>query len=289
VSKLVKPEGLAEFVDDFLDLYPRRPVAQNFGGMGLNHSFGLYAVLRALKPSVVIESGVWKGQSTWLIESAVPDAEVFCLDPRPDHRSYTSPRATYITDDFAGVDWSGVDREDALCFFDDHQNAYSRLMEMRWWGFRRALFEDNFPAGQGDNYSLRHVRAGFGHPQIQMSPGYQPRGRSLKRRVQEERVLQEYYWRQAMIRRPNWVDAAALEINLRSYVETPPLVLNPATNWGTSWDGPYELQSEPIFKNEADSPKLFELLRALAPEDAKREREYGYMCFVELKRNAGEF
>lgn len=120
-----------QHVDAFLNIYPNRPLLTNSGGMGMNHCFGLFAVLRHVRPSLVVESGVWRGQSTWVIEQAVPEAEIVCIDPSPDQRVYTASSASYLREDFAAVDWTDVNPTDAVCFFDDHQNAYARLMEMR--------------------------------------------------------------------------------------------------------------------------------------------------------------
>ncbi|MHB8840028.1 MAG: hypothetical protein ACYC7F_13885, partial [Gemmatimonadaceae bacterium] len=167
---LLTRQQLLDLLPEFVARYPARPIGNNEGGMHFNHAFAAFAVARHLMPRTIVESGVWKGQSTWLFEQACPQARLVCLDPNPGVREYSSPRAEYRTDDFALLDWSGVERESALCFFDDHQNCFQRLIEMKWWGFRRAIFEDNFPCGEGDCYSLRHALAGFGHPHLQMSP-----------------------------------------------------------------------------------------------------------------------
>lgn len=159
-------------IPEFLDLYSRKPITDNSGGMGFNHSFATWYMLRELQPSTVIESGVWKGHSTWLIERACPDAQLYPLDLNFSRLEYKSEKATYIQEDFARCDWSGIDPETTVGFFDDHQNAYARLKELWWVGIRHAIFEDNFPCGQGDCYSLRHVQAGYGHPHLQMSAGY---------------------------------------------------------------------------------------------------------------------
>ncbi len=268
-------------VEDFLEIYPRRPIAENSGGMGLNHCFGLFAILRHLRPSVVIESGVWRGQSTWVIEQAVPDARIVCIDPRPDLREYTSRAARYETLDFSGIDWSETDTEDAVCFFDDHQNAYARLMELRWWGFRRAVFEDNFPVGQGDNYSLRHIMSSVGHPRIQMSPAFSPRGRRLREQRREEEVLMRHYWRQQMIRVPNSVDRAALDRNLAVYLETPPILLDDTNSWGGLWEGDYRPSSPALFDRPEDSEALARVISSLP--DLGLELQYTYMAYVELR------
>src|SRR5262249_40062710 len=158
-------------VAEFSALYAKRPIPQNIGGMRFNHSFATWFILKTLNPKTVIESGVWQGHSTWLIEQACPGAKLYCLDPNFSQLVYRSPSATYIGTDFADCDWQDVDRVSALCFFDDHQNAYARLKDLRWAGFTRAIFEDNFPCGEGDCYTLRHMLNGFGHVQLQMSKG----------------------------------------------------------------------------------------------------------------------
>ena len=125
-------EELVAMLPQFLELYQNRPIKSNAGGKGFNHCFATYAIVKKLAPKVVVESGVWRGQSTWLFEQACPAAQLVCIDPSPEFRIYTSNRATYHMDDFALIDWSHIDRESALCFFDDHQNANQRLMEMKW-------------------------------------------------------------------------------------------------------------------------------------------------------------
>ena len=42
----------------------------NNGGNGLYQSFGIWVTLRLLRPPVIIESGVWKGQTSWMIRQA---------------------------------------------------------------------------------------------------------------------------------------------------------------------------------------------------------------------------
>ena len=67
-------------VSEFLDVYNSRPIKENAGGMGVNHSWALWYVLRQVNPSVVVESGVWKGHSTWLIHTALPNAKIYSFD-----------------------------------------------------------------------------------------------------------------------------------------------------------------------------------------------------------------
>jgi hypothetical protein len=240
-------------VPEFLELYRGRPIARNHLGMGFNHCFATWFILRTMQPKLVVESGVWRGQSTWLIEQAAPQAEIVAIDPRPESRVYTSRRARYETTDFARLDWSQADVGEAVVFFDDHQNTYERLKEMHWLGFRHAIFEDNYPCGEGDFYSLRHVRAGHGHPHIQMSPAYAGTPREALKRWLIEPLLRRLGPAQKVIVPPNESDRANLARRLETYVEFPAVVNADRNNWGGAWAGAYEPEP-PLFASATELP-----------------------------------
>ena len=64
----------------FEKLYEQRPIKNNIHGMRFQHMFATYFILKKLKPSFVIESGVFRGQSTWLIENTLPQANILSID-----------------------------------------------------------------------------------------------------------------------------------------------------------------------------------------------------------------
>lgn len=262
-----------EAVPEFIEIYRGRPIARNDLGMGFNHCFATWFILREMKPELVVESGVWRGQSTWLIEQALPDAEIVAIDPRPEARVYTSRRAHYETTDFSLLDWSRANVENAVVFFDDHQNAYERLKEMHWLGFRHAIFEDNYPCGEGDFYSLRHLQGGFGHPRLQMSPAYAGGPREMAKRWLIEPLLRRLGAAQKKIVPPNTADRANLARHLDAYVEFPAVALADRNNWGGAWAGAYE----PV-------PPLFSAF-AHVPSEAGRDEslEYCHIAYVALR------
>jgi hypothetical protein len=144
--------ALLEGVREFAAVLKHAPF-QNKGGLRGVSAFALWWFLRRLQPEVVIESGVWKGFSTWLIEQAVPDAEVFCFDPviplqsylsLTMGRKYRSRRAHYSGHDFscAAIPELIAGRK-AVTFFDDHQNKWPRLLQSRAYGIRELIFDDN--------------------------------------------------------------------------------------------------------------------------------------------------
>jgi hypothetical protein len=139
-------EAPGETVAAFLDLIAACPVRQKRGGNGFNGSLQVYAVVRALRPSVIVESGVFRGLTTWLMRQAVPDATILCFDPNLGNLHYRDPHARYSTDDWSSAGLSGLDLTDALAFFDDHISQARRIVEASDRGIRRVLFDDNAAA-----------------------------------------------------------------------------------------------------------------------------------------------
>lgn len=151
-------EEMVNSLQEFADLYRHRPIQDNQGGQLAAQLFYSWFTAKKLQPTFIIESGVYKGQGTWAFEQASPASQLICLDPYPQYeQGYKSSKAQYVHHDFTQVDWSGIDRENTLCFFDDHQNSLQRLVTASTRGFKRVMFEDNYPPGQGDCLSLKKV------------------------------------------------------------------------------------------------------------------------------------
>lgn len=216
---------LVEALDEFGALYAERPIQANVGGMQFNHCFATWFMLRRLRPSVVIESGVYRGQSTWLIERACPEAAIVCVDVHFGALAHRSSRAAYIQKDFSEIDWSSHDLSNAVAIFDDHQNAYRHLKEMAWVGVRYAIFDDNYSVGAGDCYSPRQILAATGHERLAESQYFGGPRAWLRRKV-HQRVLRALGPNQAVIAQPNVADRANLKKRLRVYYEFPPAFLS---------------------------------------------------------------
>jgi hypothetical protein len=142
---------------EFADLYSKRPIETNYFGMGSSGNFYLWYLIKQVKPTLVIESGVWRGQSTWVIEQAAPDAKIISIDPDLNARFYFSKRAQYMTQDFSLLNLQDQRDEKVLCFFDDHQNAYDRVVQAYKKGVKYLVFDDNYPTGYDDNLSNPHL------------------------------------------------------------------------------------------------------------------------------------
>ena len=79
---LSREEILAQ-LDKFLAIYDERPLSVNDGGMLLPHMFATWCFVSKISPNLIVESGVWKGQGTWMLQKAAPDCQIICLDPAP--------------------------------------------------------------------------------------------------------------------------------------------------------------------------------------------------------------
>ena len=140
----------------FASIYKNRPIKDNKHGMKFPHMFAFFFLLKKLKPDFVVESGVFRGQSTWLIEQALPNTKILSIDINLDQRKYISSRAVYSNLDFKYHDFSKIP-SNTLAFFDDHQPHLDRIKQSKFFGIKNIIFEDNYPPGYGDFPTLKYI------------------------------------------------------------------------------------------------------------------------------------
>lgn len=257
------PSELRDCYQQFKEVYAQKPVNDNVGGMKAPHAFAAWFMMRTLQPKTIIESGVWKGQGTWLFEQACPSAEIICLDINFSNLIYRSESASYIEKDFSLIDFEDVDKDSTICFFDDHQNALHRLYQMKWKGFKTAIFEDNYPAIRGDCYSLKKIFACSGFAAEKTGYG------GLKQQVKD--LLQRLARSSSNTVEANLTHKTELINNLNLYYEFPPLFKEEKTRWGDAWNAEDYPTKKPIFD--------------IGHNDSLRNEalEYSWMSLVELK------
>ena len=153
--KLRENEILNE-LEKFIQLYEKRPIKNNKGGMEFNNMFYFYLVLKNKEPSLVIESGVFKGQSTWLIENTLPKSEIISIDIDLSQREFISSKSNYSNIDFKFHDFSKIP-DDTLVFFDDHVNHLDRLIESKFFNIKNIVLEDNYSNNSGDFQTLKQI------------------------------------------------------------------------------------------------------------------------------------
>ncbi len=264
---------ILENIDEFAALYADRPVKDNRGGMKAPHMFALWFMARKLAPDFIVASGIWKGQSTWLLEKACAVACLFSIDLDLKNRDYISDRAVYFNRDFAEQDWSMTTGR-SLVFFDDHQNAYKRLQQCRWFGFRHVIFEDNYPPGQGDSYSLKQA---FANADFDAARSQQNSAIGKLRKFAGgigQRLLSITPQHEVADILPNNFDSHMLQKHLDVYQEFPPVFKTDKTWWGDDWDEiSYPTPEALLQRPEKPGNELF----------LNEAEWYTWICYVRLK------
>lgn len=115
-----------------------------------------------MQPEAVIESGVWKGHTTWLFRSVLPQATIHSFDISLKQLVYKDTNTIYHENDWGGNDFTSLDPLKTLVFFDDHISHAQRVSEAYSKGFKYLILDDGVNILQG--YEL--LRPAF--PTIQM-------------------------------------------------------------------------------------------------------------------------
>lgn len=156
------PADMEGLVRSFYDEIRSCPVRQKHGGNGFNGALELFVVARVLQPDVIIESGVFRGLTTWVLRKACPEARIFCFDAVFSNLQHRDPSAIYYEADWSGFDFGGIDLSPALAFFDDHIDQARRIIEAEKRGLRHLVFDDNTAAHR------IHSHGGPAYPTVDM-------------------------------------------------------------------------------------------------------------------------
>lgn len=136
-----------ELVDEFIEVYARRPYKHNKWGSKFMNSFFLYCYAKTIQPDLIVELGTYQGQTTWLLEQACPKIEIYSFDISHWKLKKKTEMATYFKCDWNDMKWGsdGWGHKNSMIFIDDHVNQMQRLSEAEERGFKHIFFDDNIP------------------------------------------------------------------------------------------------------------------------------------------------
>lgn len=149
----------------FIKLYQKRPVQNNKGGMSKIHLFNLYMTIKILNPQIIVESGVFKGLSSWFIlQAASKSTKIICFDVDLSQLEYKSKKIKYIDGDIDNYDFYNLPTN-SLLILDDHQNQIARLKQIILYGFKFVFFDDNSEDDLHDFNTINHTlnKKNFNH------------------------------------------------------------------------------------------------------------------------------
>lgn len=152
----------------FEQIYKTRPDKKEVGSSGYSNMKHLYDYCMELEPEIIIESGVWKGNSSYLFRKALPRSTVICFDIDFSNLIWRCHSIDYFEYDIEESVFGELPDEDyvlfkydvdeisdfirfivkdsILLFFDDHVNQEKRLKWLIKHKFRHAIFDDNIPS-----------------------------------------------------------------------------------------------------------------------------------------------
>jgi hypothetical protein len=135
-------------IQSFLQRLAKCPVHQvaGSGGGGVTTAAALWCIAQAARPKGIIESGVFRGFTTWVLEDACPESKRICFDISFDELRWKSSTAKYYECDWAGIISLHRKVEGRwLAFFDDHISQAMRIQEAAERGIKYIVFDDCLP------------------------------------------------------------------------------------------------------------------------------------------------
>ena len=136
--------------------YKKNPINNNSGGIGFNNSLFLYIFLKNINVDLIIESGVWMGYTSFLIDQACKTNNKIKFDINFSKVIYKSKQSEYCEYDINEYDFkkkSKILKRSAI-FFDDHFSQLDRFLLSDSLNIPNMIFDDdiNFEAIHSDGW-----------------------------------------------------------------------------------------------------------------------------------------
>lgn len=151
MSEKFDNNSMIDLINEYFDLIKESPIKIDGGGVGVLNGLKLFISVKILKPSTIIESGVWRGFTTFIFDHASSkDTNIFSYDINLDPLLYKgSNKVRFIEDDwFEKTKKIKFQADSTLCFFDDHVSHVQRITEANQLGIKHVIVDDNYPLEQ---------------------------------------------------------------------------------------------------------------------------------------------
>ncbi len=244
---LFEKSDMISMIDSFIELYSNRPIFDNSGGMKSAQLFPLFYYLKKFNPKLIIESGVYRGQGTWLIRKCCPDSKIISIDIDLSQLTFrdNNKNTIYFDRDITQIDLNEIiksyNSDEILIFFDDHQDFNKRIEFLIKNNLKHVIYEDNYPYDQGDCISPK-------------------------------KIIESNNFIVSKVETSISDDETNFIINsINHYEEFPPIFLDKKTRWGNDWL--YNTRESLLDINYADGYNLLYSERF----------DYTWICYLEIK------
>jgi hypothetical protein len=138
--------GLIDLIQYF-EIRRRNPAFGQWGTTPGNLTLWLFMLVRALRPQVVVESGVFMGSSLFTERVASPHHKQFAFDLDFSRLTFRSDNIIYREQDW-GTDNVQAESSSDLCYFNDHINNCLRIRQCYDRGFKHIVLDDTPDLGE---------------------------------------------------------------------------------------------------------------------------------------------
>ena len=132
-------------VGRFYEAYLASPFRDQGGGSRFNNLLWLHLLARVSRPTLIVDSGTYRGASAWALASGAPGCPVLSFDLDLAAIALRAPGVVYVQSDWTAHDFAGHDLAGGIAYFDDHVDQGARLSQAAERGIGRLVFDDDFP------------------------------------------------------------------------------------------------------------------------------------------------
>lgn len=134
---------ILKHIKEFEKTFKIQPISNLNKGMGYNNSLITFIIIKLISPKNIIESGVLRGYSTYLIEKSInKKAKIYAYDINFSLREYKSKKAIYFESDVTHDD-SINNRNFDLAIFDDHVSHLDRILFSKENNIKYIILDDD--------------------------------------------------------------------------------------------------------------------------------------------------
>ena len=134
---------IIEYISEFDYVFSQSPVKEHESGFGYNEGVFFFTILKIINPEIVIESGVMKGFTTYLIDAATnSNCKIFCYDINFSNKIFNSSKAIYIDSDITN-NIPSIGSKKVVALWDDHTSQLDRLIFSQKHKIEYSFFDDD--------------------------------------------------------------------------------------------------------------------------------------------------
>lgn len=138
-----RPTRVRTAIERFYREYLDSPFRVQVAGCRFNNLLWLYLLSYAIRPTVIVDSGTYRGASAWALSLGSPDSPGYSFDIDLSRLKLRRPGVRYIQADWTTFDMRTCDTSRGLCYFDDHTDQIGRLIQAAGRGIPFVIFDDD--------------------------------------------------------------------------------------------------------------------------------------------------